>query len=433
MTNLAVTLPPLHPTQLEIAKHPARFKVVCCGRRYGKGILGITLSVRQAMKRNKRNRPSRVWWVAPSYSVALEGWAYLMQLAVQITGTQIRLGDHVVVFPGGGTVQIKTADNPDSLRGAGLDGVVLDEAATMKPEAWELALRPALADNEGWAMFISTPKHYNWFYRLFVQAEKQQDENWAAWQHPTWDNPFIPAAEIDAARRDMLDEDFEQEFGASFTAVGGAVFRLLSSDRPIYLRALPTGLVNRRTGVGMDWGTTPQHNAAVVAGTVLSTGAVWIRSAWQDHSGSSDLWRAEAVRCKRDYGATFARVDRSQSSELDRLKAEGFWDADKGTPNVEARIGDFQGLVMRRAIFFDLNGPGVTDYYERLCAYHRDKEGKIVEEEDDDVDAGCYLVSELVRPTAEYSEPSARPIFKSESRNPVRRGSNLAGVRGGAV
>ncbi len=403
-----VQLPPLHPSQQAIAKHPARFKVICCGRRYGKGVLGVTICLRKAAK------GGRCWWVAPTYQIALEGWSYLLQLVSKFPGTKVILGEHIVRFPGGGSVQIKTGDNPDNLRGAGLDLVVLDEAATMKPDVWYLSLRPALADRQGEAVFISTPQHFNWFYDLYTLGETGQ-EDWASWQYPTWDNPFIPEAEIDAARRDMTDEDFDQEFGASFTAVGGAVFRLLSSDRHIYFRPMPAGLVFDRIGVGMDWGTTPAHNAAVVSGGRTTTGSVWIRSSWLDHSGSSDKWRDEAVRCKRDYGATFARVDRSQSSELDRLMAVGYA-AETGLANVEARIGNAQSLIVSRNIFFDSNGPGMRDLYNHLCAYHRDRDGKIVEVEDDDVDGFKYLVSELVRDIQ-----AGAPHVQTMTRTPTKR------------
>lgn len=391
-----VNLPSLHESQERIFRHPARFKVVCCGRRWGKTLLGVTICIHRAMK------GERVWWVAPIYKQALEGWEYLLRflqdprLRVQVHATEL-----MVSFPSGGSIQIRTADNPNNLRGAGLNYVVLDEAAFMKG-GLDLVLRPALADKQGGALYISTPQHFNHFYDLYERGESTEFKDWASWTKPTWDNPFIPAEEIDAAQMDMQPEDFDQEFGASFTAIGGAVFRLLAGNRQLYLRPMPAGLDVRRTGVGMDWGTTKEHQAAVVTGSLLSNGTVWIRSAWQSESGSANDWYDEITRCKRDYGASFARVDRSQSSAVDHLTALGL-QADKGVSDVEARIGDFQGLVHRKAIFFDINGPGVRDYYNRLCAYHRypdsdPKAGKIVEEDDDDVDAGCYLVSELVRP-----------------------------------
>lgn len=390
---MQITLPPLHPRQMEIAKHPARFKVVCCGRRWGKTLLASTLCIRDALK------GKRIWHVAPSYKQTLEAWSYLQRLIVQMPAgiAKTQVSELSVKFVGGGTIQMRTADNPDNLRGAGLDGVVLDEAATMKKEAWDLVLRPALADKQGWALFISTPQHFNWFYDLFTKGEQGEDD-WAAWQLPTWDNPYIPPSEIEAARRDMLDEDFQQEFAASFTAIGGAVFRLLSADRHIYLRPMPAGLEFKRVGVGMDWGTTAQHNASVVCGGVTCDGTVWIRSAWLDDSGDDTRWFDEAQRCRRDYRASFARVDRSQSSARGRLSALGF-DAETGVADVEARVGAYQGLIIPRRIFFDLNGPGVREYYNHLCAYHRDPDtGKPVEEQDDDVDAGGYMVKELTEP-----------------------------------
>ena len=399
-------LPPLHPTQLEIAQDPARFKVVCCGRRWGKTMLGIVCCLRPAL------RGGRVWWVAPSYKEALEGWAYLLRLCTQMPRAyaSVQVSELHVRFAGGGTIQVRTGDNPDNLRGAGLDGLVLDEAATMKPEVWDLVLRPALADKQGWAMFPSTPQHFNWFYDLYELGESGQ-EGWRSWHHPTWDNPYIAEAEIEAARRDMTPEDFDQEFGASFTAVGGAVFPLLSANRHWYLAPMPAGLDWLRRGVAGDWGTTPQHEAAVVGGGVIKSGAVWIHSNWLDHSGSSNLWREEMFREKRQHGATFARVDRSQSSELDRLRDLGF-EAESGNPHVEVRISELAGLIHSRNIFWDSSNPRVVEGYNRLCAYHRDKEGKIVEEADDDVDATCYLVSELVKPHADMSQIARLPLFR---------------------
>lgn len=408
-----ITLPPLHASQQTIAKDPARFKVVTCGRRWGKTLLAMTMLLRDALK------SKRLWHVAPSYKQTLEGWDYLQRLVVQMPRgiATVKVSELMVTFAGGGSIQMRTADNPDNLRGAGLDGVVLDEAADIKPEAWDLVLRPALADKQGWAMFIGTPKHFNWFFDLFERGQSDEYPDWASWQKPTWDNPFIKQEEIDAAQKEMDQSDFDQEFGASFTAIGGAIFPLLSANRPMYLRPMPTGLDIRLTGVGMDWGTTKQHNAAVVCASLLRSGAVWIRSAWLSESGSSNDWRDEAVRCKRDYSATMARVDRSQSSMLDRLTEKGYPDVETGIANVEARIGDFQGLVRRNAIFFDLNGPGVVDYFNHVCEYHRypdthPKAGQPVEEFDDDVDAGCYIVSALLAPQEEYHAPRMTPLSR---------------------
>lgn len=426
-----IVLPPLHDAQRAIAKHRARFKVVVCGRRWGKTMLGMVVCMAGTTTETGRKVPGaleggRWWWIAPTYQEGLEGWRYLMRLVARIPNTGVKQQGLMVTFEGGGSIQIKTSDNPDNLRGAGLDGAVFDEAAVMKAEVWEIVIRPALADRQGAALFITTPQHFNWVYDLWARGQDDAYPDWASWQYPTWANPYIAESEIEAARAEMTEEDFEQEFGASFTAIGGAVFRTLGLNRPIFLRPRPQVLEFLRVGVGMDWGTTAQHDASVVCGGNLKSGVVWYLSAWLDHLGGDTAWVSEAMRCKRDYGATFARVDRSQSSILDRLRDNGF-EAETGVANVEARIGAYASLFspQRPAAFFDSNGPGIVPYFNHMCGYHRDRDGKIVEEEDDDVDAGGYLTIELTGGRGVGPDPGptrlALPSFQPQQRTVVGR------------
>jgi hypothetical protein len=113
---LRVALPPLHPGQQPVAASRARFKVLAAGRRWGKTSLGVVLCLRAAMK------GSRTWWVAPTYPLAQVGWNTAKRLARQIPTSEIREAERIVHVPGGGEIQVKSADNPDSLRGSGLDG-----------------------------------------------------------------------------------------------------------------------------------------------------------------------------------------------------------------------------------------------------------------------------------------------------------------------
>jgi hypothetical protein len=119
-------------------------------------------------------------------------------------------------------VQVKSADNPDALRGEGLNFVVIDECAFVKEDAWLEALRPALADRKGGALFISTPKGHNWFWNLWHGAD---GSDWKAWRFTSYDNPFIDNAEIDAARSQLPERTFSQEFLAEFIDDAGGVFR----------------------------------------------------------------------------------------------------------------------------------------------------------------------------------------------------------------
>jgi len=130
-------------------------------------------------------------------------------LSQQIPGAEIRYSDRLITMPSGGTVQVRSADNPDSLRGEGLDFVVLDECAFIKEQAWTEALRPALSDRQGKALFISTPKGRNWFWRQWTRGNTD-DEEWHSWRFPTSANPFIPQSEIDAARESLPERTFQQ-------------------------------------------------------------------------------------------------------------------------------------------------------------------------------------------------------------------------------
>jgi predicted phage terminase large subunit-like protein len=126
-----------------------------------------------------------------------------------------------ITLPTGGSIQLRSADNPDSLRGATLDGVVFDEAAQAKPEAWPF-LRPTLSVRRGWAMFISTPKGLNWFHDLYTDAERLN--GWARWRVPSTASPYIPPEDIEEARQTMSSLLFSQEYEAEFISTGSGLF-----------------------------------------------------------------------------------------------------------------------------------------------------------------------------------------------------------------
>jgi hypothetical protein len=244
--TLNINLPTLHKRQLEVANHPARFKVLSAGRRWGKTCLGVLLCLTHALKGHL------AWWVAPTYPIALVGWRLLKFLSKQIPDVTTREFDRVITFPGSGTVQVRSADNPDSLRGDGLDFVVLDECAFMKEEAWSEALRPALSDKKGCALFISTPKGRNWFWRAWCEGQDDHELDWISWQFPTATNPHIDPAEIDKARGDLSEAVFKQEYLAAFIQDEGLVFRRILEAATATKQAIAEP--HRPYVFGVDWG-----------------------------------------------------------------------------------------------------------------------------------------------------------------------------------
>ena len=211
-----VKLPKLHSGQIDVAKSNARFKVLVAGRRWGKTRLGVWLCIAKAMQGKK------TWWVAPTYSMANEGWKEIRRLGIDY-GVVVKECEKTIYTPTGGYVTVRTADNPDRLRGAGLDFIVLDECAYIKEETWKEVLRPTLTERQGGALFISTPRGYNWFSRIFDEAENQDD--WERWQKPTNTNPLVPLDELDIAKKEIGSFLYSQEYEAQFIEQTGGLFK----------------------------------------------------------------------------------------------------------------------------------------------------------------------------------------------------------------
>lgn len=216
-----VELPPLHPMQLEVAEHPARFKVVVCGRQWGKTLLGASICVASALE------GGTIWWVAPAYHIGELGWREIDNLCRQVNagigGVRFEgRPTYRITLPTGGSIQLRSADNPDSLRGATLDGVVFDEAAQAKPEAWPI-LEPTLTIRGGWAMFISTPRGLNWYADLYEDAAHLPD--WQRWQLPSSSSPYMTDEALASAKQRQGSLYFSQEYMAEFISGGTGRFQ----------------------------------------------------------------------------------------------------------------------------------------------------------------------------------------------------------------
>lgn len=246
--TIEITLPPLTSPQIAIRDSKARFKVVAAGRRFGKSRVACALCVEELI-----NRPgSHTWWVAPVYSQADGAWADLKTFASAIPGCVVRESDRQVRYAGG-YVQIKTASDPDTLRGSGLDFVVLDEAAFMPGSVWFNAIRPALSDRKGRALVISSPNGSgNWFHILWLSG-KAGDPEIDSFHYPTSANPFIDPKEIEAARHSQPAITFSQEYLAEFTDDSGRVFRGIK-DCLYYGRETPHPAERRYLSMGADFG-----------------------------------------------------------------------------------------------------------------------------------------------------------------------------------
>lgn len=231
-----MNVPPLfvHKGQRIVLGDARRFRVIVAGRRWGKTQVSRVALIKAAIK--KRNQ--LVWYVAPTYSMA-RGilWdalknsiprSLMIKNGINETRMTIRLIN-------GSKIELKGADKPDSLRGVGINFLVIDEAQDIREETWSEVLRPTLSTTGGQVIFIGTPKAFNWLYDRYMDGQRGEtyfdDErkvtvrnDWKSWQFKTSSSPFIPPSEIRAARRDLDPRTFKQEYEASFETMSGRVY-----------------------------------------------------------------------------------------------------------------------------------------------------------------------------------------------------------------
>lgn len=198
-----------------------RFSVLVCHRRAGKTVATVNDLVKRCIE---CQRPApRFAYLAPLFRQAKDiAWDYLKRYTYDIPGREFNEAELRVDLPGDRRIRIYGADNPDSLRGIYLDGVVIDEPAQMKPAMWQEVLRPALADREGFAVFIGTPKGRNWFYDTFRRAEK--DAAWYTMVLRASQSRILSEAEIAAMTADMAPVLIAQEMECSFEAPDAVQF-----------------------------------------------------------------------------------------------------------------------------------------------------------------------------------------------------------------
>ena len=220
-----------HPGQAEIADATlkSRHVVIRAGRRFGKSALALNIVLREAL-----HNPGRYWIIAPEYRQAKSiYWRDLVDEYIP-EALIIRRNDNELILeirtPDGNksVIEFKGSDNENSLRGAGLKGVVLDEFAFQKPYIWDKIVSPMLVQTNGWAVFITTPNgvanHFKGFWDTAVELEAEGDTDWKTFHFTSYDNPLIPRQNLDKEKDRLTEEFFEQEYMAEFARFVGLVY-----------------------------------------------------------------------------------------------------------------------------------------------------------------------------------------------------------------
>ena len=218
----------LRYAQGEVFNCDKRFRVLVAGRRFGKSYLSCIELLRGAI-----NRPGEVYfYCAPTYRMAKDiAWKELKKLVPKVWVQSKNETDLRLELINGSTIELKGTENAMALRGRSLAGVVLDEAAFMDRDVWAEVIRPALADKQGWALFISTPDGTaSWFYDMWCFCGEQEWDDWKRWSFTTIEGGNVAPEEVEAAREQLDARTFRQEFEASFENLTGLVAVSFSDD-----------------------------------------------------------------------------------------------------------------------------------------------------------------------------------------------------------
>jgi phage terminase large subunit len=197
------------PYQEYLHQRLRRFNVLPIHRRFGKTIFSINEILDKAFRCPRKN--PQYAYLAPTYGAAKRiAWDYLKDAVREIPGVEINESELKITIPcatGRIKIMLLGAENPGSLRGIYLDGVVLDEYAEMNPEIWNTVIRPALADRVGWAIFIFTPKGSNHAHEIYMHAVKDTTGEWYAALFKASETNILPVKELESARQFMSPEE----------------------------------------------------------------------------------------------------------------------------------------------------------------------------------------------------------------------------------
>lgn len=303
----------LTPAQEQIAKSTHRFRVVNCGRRFGK-----TTEASEEIKGKALAKPSRIAYIAPTYQQARDiAWEVfkneLRPATTQINESRLEIKTKTQIG-GESIIVLRGWESIETLRGQKFDFIVIDEIAQMRNfwANWHEVIRPTLTDTRGEALFISTPKGFNHFYDLYQQENK--DKDYKSFHFTTYDNPFIPKEEIDKAKEELTEDRFAQEYLADFRKTEGLVYKEFNRDRHLYTDEV-TNIVELIGGI--DFGFT--NPTAVIHIGRDSDDNYWVTQEWYKTQRTDSQIAEYVASCK------FNRVypDPESPSAIEELNRKG--------------------------------------------------------------------------------------------------------------
>lgn len=336
----------LHKAQAEIARDKHRFKVVNCGRRFGKTYLSVLAMMAKAVQGNDR----QVVYIAPTYQQARDiAWNELKKVCEPIINkiNESRLEIVVNNTKGGtSTILLRGWESIETLRGQKFHYVVVDEIASMRnwQSNWEEVIRPTLTDYRGEGLFISTPKGFNHFYDLYGLEHK--DDDYKSFHFTTFDNPHIPVDEIEKARKELTEDRFAQEYLADFRKTEGLVYKEFNRENHIYNRIddKRTALSIADVSIGIDFGYT--NPTAILRIERDSDNRFFVTQEWYKTNKTT----AEIVEVAKGMNANYYYPDPAEPDRIAELRKAGL-NIREVSKEIEAGIQSVRELFKANRLF----------------------------------------------------------------------------------
>ena len=269
----------LSQPQRKVADDPTRFRVLVTGRRFGKTTLAIRELCYVARDLNKV-----CWYVAPSYRQAKQiAWVKIKKILKDLRWVKrVNEAELTIELKNGSRICLRGADNKDSLRGVGIDFLVLDESADIEESAWTEVLRPTLSDTRGKALFTGTPKGMNWFHDLYQTGQDPTNQDWSSYLYTTIEGGFVDRTELETAKRDLDAKTFRQEYEATWETYSGIIYYGFSMQDNVKHFSVPDN--NNVIHIGMDFNLDPMTSVV----SFIENGVVYIFDEIQIWSSNTD-------------------------------------------------------------------------------------------------------------------------------------------------
>ena len=377
----------LTPAQSIIARDKHRFRVLNCGRRFGKTSLATEETKGKAVA-----KPNKIVYLATTYQQARDiAWGMMKsELRPAIIGlNESRLEIRTKTIVGGESlISLRGWEAVDTLRGQGINFLIPDEVASYRNfwVNWQEVLRPTLTDTRGEVLFLSTPKGFNHFYELYnLEAT---DKDYKSFHFTTYDNPFVPYEEIEKAKKELPENRFAQEYLADFRKSEGLVYKEFNRDKHLFSdKRLATEIVEKIGGI--DWG---YENPAVILEIYMdSERNFYVMSEWYRTLKTTQ----EIIEVAGTYRFNAIYPDPAEPDRLEECRRAKL-NVREVNKDVSKGIDTIRGLLKNGKLFIHNSCLNLISEFETYSYKEghkeQDKEEEPVKENDHGLDALRYAL-----------------------------------------